>query len=439
MSSRIQEDDVSDKVLLSVLHQSYKMFKLFMGSFGYIVNNGNSGVQSLAARLEHFFSRYLLNLRLHSADLLDVFGGIHFLPLDKTTFLRIQCFINAVEERFPAVKYTAFLYNDLLVWSSLAQVDIRILYSYLTKSLLRESGHLEHDLASALTYSPQPTFQQTIVPVTTPPPLTPSSVTPTIHYPVSGSPSGSSSPRGSSSSSSSASTSTRTYGSFVTGPTGGVKKTEIPKRVPRVFVNTSRNNEECHLVVYRALSATLCLLTDADFVLTNEFYSDLEGYLGQAMATLASDIGDQYTKNALASRSGPGDPYHPQTNWKYIYFNHMNLAQKTSFHGTPGAASNTVGSWGLDWTDGSGKDANTPQLAEILGILSDINSDLGKMEDSDGETIVKTYRDQWVVGKKSDEREVYVVIHQKNANLIEINEQLKTLCNAHFSNIFFLD
>lgn len=39
----------------------------------------------------------------------------------------------------------------------------------------------------------------------------------------------------------------------------------------------------------------------------------------------------------------------------------------------------------------------------------------------DGETIVKTTSDFWVVGKKSDSREFYVVINQKNANLIEIN------------------
>ena len=34
---------------------------------------------------------------------------------------------------------------------------------------------------------------------------------------------------------------------------------------------------------------------------------------------------------------------------------------------------------------------------------------------------VKTCGDSWVVGKKSDQREFYVVINQKTANLIEIN------------------
>ena len=42
----------------------------------------------------------------------------------------------------------------------------------------------------------------------------------------------------------------------------------------------------------------------------------------------------------------------------------------------------------------------------------------------DGETIVKTASDNWVVGKRSDQREFYVVINQKNANLIEINGKI---------------
>lgn len=47
----------------------------------------------------------------------------------------------------------------------------------------------------------------------------------------------------------------------------------------------------------------------------------------------------------------------------------------------------------------------------------------------DGEIIVKTSTDNWVVGKKSDHREFFVVINQKNANLIEINGK-PTSCHS---------
>jgi Intu longin-like domain 3 len=42
-------------------------------------------------------------------------------------------------------------------------------------------------------------------------------------------------------------------------------------------------------------------------------------------------------------------------------------------------------------------------------------------EFDDGELMVKTSTDCWVVGKKCDQREVYIIVNQKNANLIEIN------------------
>lgn len=39
----------------------------------------------------------------------------------------------------------------------------------------------------------------------------------------------------------------------------------------------------------------------------------------------------------------------------------------------------------------------------------------------DGEVFMKTLTDCWVVGRKSDQRELYVVLNQKNANLIDVN------------------
>lgn len=39
----------------------------------------------------------------------------------------------------------------------------------------------------------------------------------------------------------------------------------------------------------------------------------------------------------------------------------------------------------------------------------------------EGETIIKTSSDHWIVGKKSDQREFYVILNQKNATLTQIN------------------
>ncbi|XP_009450766.4 vacuolar fusion protein CCZ1 homolog B isoform X1 [Pan troglodytes] len=300
-----QEEELLDKVYSSVLRQCYSMYKLFNGTFLKAMEDG--GVKLLKERLEKFFHRYLQTLHLQSCDLLDIFGGISFFPLDKMTYLKIQSFINRMEESLNIVKYTAFLYNDQLIWSGLEQDDMRILYKYLTTSLFPR--HIEPE----------------------------------------------------------------------------------------------------------AMSAAVCFMIDASIHPTLDFCRRLDSIVGPQLTVLASDICEQFNINKRMS----GSEKEPQ--FKFIYFNHMNLAEKSTVHmrKTPSVSLTSV----------------HPDLMKILG---DINSDFTRV-DEDEEIIVKAMSDYWVVGKKSDRRELYVILNQKNANLIEVNEEVKKLCATQFNNIFFLD
>lgn len=341
-----QEDDVQDHVYQAVLRQSYNTFRLFNGTFQHIT--AKVDVSGLKIRLEHFFLKFLPALRLSQTDILDVFNGIQFQPLDKNTYLRVQCFINQLEATIPEVLYSILLYNDSLVWSGLEQDDIRVLYSYLTTSLFPACIELE----------------------------CPSR--------------------------------------FLLGPPNMADKSNIG-RIPRVHLSTSNSAdeaEECFLIVYRLFSATICLLVKGNFQLTFNFLKRVDQHLEGQLGVIASDIAENCAKRP---------PSLSEVQFKYVYFNHTNLAQKTSMHG--GCAR---------------RSANIP--ADILRLISDVNLDLNVMCDmDDGELIAKTSTDCWVVGKRCDKREVYVVISHKNANLIEINEEVKKLCAAHFGNIFFLD
>jgi len=77
--------------------------------------------------------------------------------------------------------------------------------------------------------------------------------------------------------------------------------------------------------------------------------------------------------------------------------------------------------------------------------------------------MVRTMNDYWVIGKMSNLREFYVVIHQKNYNFIQIHgkspyfeisdsilvssdpcffflaEEVRKLCDTQFKSIFFND
>lgn len=362
------EEDVQDPVMESILRQAYRMFTLFNGSIYYLLEKVSGNTEALQQRFDHFYSRYLLTLRLNNSDILDVFSGISFLPLDKNTYLQVQCFINVLESTFQAVKYTAFLYNDQLVWSGLEQDDMRIMYKYLTTSLF--PAYLEQELQSS-GQSHMPLTRNTSLPNMG-----------TVHF-----------------------------GKFITGPPNIQDESALGK-IPRLYINTEEANEECLLLVYRALSASVCMLVTSSHGVNFDLCKKLDTFLGQQLSSLASEIGEQYSSRKQQPGAEPA--------FKYIYFNHMNLAQKTTVH--------------VDHKKTSGVFVSQ----DTLKLLCDISSDLQR-NNQDGETFVKTMTDCWVVGKKSDQREMVVVINQKNLNLIEVNDEVKKLCSMNFNSIFFQD
>uniref|UniRef100_A0A2K5YAM1 CCZ1/INTU/HSP4 first Longin domain-containing protein n=1 Tax=Mandrillus leucophaeus TaxID=9568 RepID=A0A2K5YAM1_MANLE len=193
------------------------------------------------------------------------------------------------------------------------------------------------------------------------------------------------------------------YGRFLTGPLN-LNDPDAKCRFPKIFVNTHDAYEELHLIVYK--------VTTFFPPPTLDFCRRLDSVVGPQLTVLASDICEQFNINKRMSGFNPSltvfvtclyrSEKEPQ--FKFIYFNHMNLAEKSTVHmrKTPSVSLTSV----------------HPDLMKILG---DINSDFTRV-DEDEEIIVKAMSDYWVVGKKSDRRELYVILNQKNANLIEVNE-----------------
>ena len=56
------------------------------------------GLSALKERFEFFYTRYLQTLNFGQLDLLDVYQGVLYLPLDKSDFLKVQCFSNLIEK-----------------------------------------------------------------------------------------------------------------------------------------------------------------------------------------------------------------------------------------------------------------------------------------------------------------------------------------------------
>ncbi|CAK9826959.1 Vacuolar fusion protein CCZ1 homolog [Anthophora retusa] len=354
-----QYDEVSSSVCQSILKQAYVMFRLFMGSFDTIIGEPECGsITLLKHKLEHFYSRYLLSLNLNNSDILDIFQGLQFLPLDKITFLKVQCFMNLVEAMFSQVKYTAFLYNDQIVWSGLEPEDMQVVYKYLVSTLL--PAHLEKELHGGS------------MPRNSPSPFT------TSHY-----------------------------GKFVTGPSS-INEPSLIGKSPKVFINYSTKPVSLYLVVYRALSATICLFVDSKTSLLIDFFKSLDSFLGPQLTTLVSSVAEQCAKHVTVTSES----------CKYLYFNKLNLAYKSTIHPDNRRCSNAL---------------TTP---EVLRVITDIYNDTNKLKEA-GEIIVKTMSDYWVVGKLSNLREFFVVIQQRSASIIEIEDEVKKLCEKELKSIFF--
>lgn len=355
---KYHEERVHDIIFNSILLQAYEHFRLLTGTFYYILEN--SSLQGLKQRLNDFFSKYLLTVRLNDCDILDVFNGIHFLPLDKNTFLRIQCFTNNVEATFPSIEYTIFIYNKQLVWSSLERDDNRNLFNYLINCLLPSCDEKSRKSTSSQAGASKVSYT----------------------------------------------------GQFLTGPTDLDVEDSVKIQVPLIHIVNDTEIKPYHLVIYSSMDAIFCMLMNGSYKLELNEFRNIDSYLGTQLTRLASDIQDQNLKR----------PPMIEPQYKFIYFNHMNLAEKTTVHSD------------------SAKNSKNEITPELINIISDMGYDFRHVCPVDeGEIILKTVDDCWVIGKKSDQREFYVLITQKNANLIEVNEEIKRLCYNHFSNIFFLD
>ncbi|XP_034251405.1 vacuolar fusion protein CCZ1 homolog isoform X1 [Thrips palmi] len=355
-----QSDEVQDNIYWAVLKQAYRSFQLFNGSFSNILDSEKDPTK-LRYKLDHFFAKYLIKLKPQHADILDVFHGIQFLPLDKKTFLHVQTLVNLLECSFPKVRHTAFLYNDQLVWSGLEPDDMQAMYRYLITSLL--PAQMETELQGG----PMPRQ--------------------------------------------SAAFSALHFGSrFVSGPSN-LQGDDVGK-IPKVYLKNDDGPVICHLVIYRALNATVCLFIDEAVSLEMDFFQRLDIFLGHRLTSLGSEIAEQFNHSVASAASA-------ESGAKFVYFNQLNRAQKSTIH--------------LD----NRKSGNISVPVDVLRILADVNADFMERKPTTGETIVKTMNDFWVVGKLSNLREFYVVIHHKNANLIEINEEVKKLCDSQFKSIFF--
>uniref|UniRef100_A0A6P7GP16 Vacuolar fusion protein CCZ1 homolog n=1 Tax=Diabrotica virgifera virgifera TaxID=50390 RepID=A0A6P7GP16_DIAVI len=379
------EDDVDDSVYEAILKQSYYVYRLFWNTF-----ESSKDITSLKTSLDVFYRtvstsgvepsdmqiiyQYLIGTLLPANVEAELQGGSiprnapsPFAALRHGRFIigpsnvklaktvgkipKVYLFASGKAEEFHLVVYRALsatvcLFIKDFFRSGVEPSDMQIIYQYLIGTLLPANVEAELQGGSIPRNAPSPFAALR-------------------------------------------------HGRFIIGPSN-VKLAKTVGKIPKVYLFASGKAEEFHLVVYRALSATVCLFIKGDAELTVDLFKELDEFINSKLISIVSDIAEYCSKQVITPSNLP------ETAPRFIYFNKLNLAYKSTVH--------------LD----NKQSGNLSCPKEAMRIAAEMKANIPFLGSS-GETIVKTMNDYWVVMKLSNNREFYIALQQKNASLIDIN------------------
>eukprot|EP00743_Colponemidia_sp_Colp-15_P008369 GILK01009090.1.p1 GENE.GILK01009090.1~~GILK01009090.1.p1 ORF type:complete len:481 (+),score=62.82 GILK01009090.1:158-1444(+) len=359
-TEHIQQEAFDPQSAKAVLRHLHSMLKLHHGSCRSFIEQ--RGLEGFQAMLSDLVPAWVAALDCDYIGLFTDFDGFHFCPVDRATFLTVQYFTSVMENAVPELKSAVLLFNGHVVYSGVEQPDLRALHSYvLSTGRFGETSVLK--LA-------KPPFARPPVP---------------HENEVFGSDYGRCIPLS-------------TAEGFLTGPVRP-DHSHSAIFVPTVFIGADL--QPFKLVIYVQNQVTLLLLIDPEAELSLRWFLELrESSLRHHLASISMSIGEQFAR--IQSQE---DPY------RFIYFNHMNLAVKTSNRLKP----YTLG-------------------PETIRTLNQIHADLAN--DTTHEAVVRTASEGWVVGRKSENREFYVIFDNPNFTLLKVEEEVAKFVQSYFSNIF---
>ncbi|RXG58456.1 Vacuolar fusion protein CCZ1-like protein [Armadillidium vulgare] len=130
-----QSESLQDRVLKAHLINAYKRFKLSYFTFSSLLEKKE--ITEVKNILCSFFEEYLTNNSVFLGNILTLWCGVSFLPLDKQSFLRIHCVLSLLQASFPSIVHTAFMYRNDFAWCGFSLEDFKPLSQYLLFRLSR--------------------------------------------------------------------------------------------------------------------------------------------------------------------------------------------------------------------------------------------------------------------------------------------------------------
>ncbi|EFA75224.1 hypothetical protein PPL_11299 [Heterostelium album PN500] len=336
------ENEIDDIILQTTLQQLYDIWRLFNGPMSEIVKR--TSYDHLKKRLDAFIKPYLEQIAFDQLDLFTSLDGIQFLPVDKNVYLKLLAMINGTEIAFQSA-CPSFRFGALYYKDNL-------LWSSLQQNHIRS---LNHYLIQLVKIGVDRSAVNSIMVINT------------GDHEVVWSTKGQKSKSG-----------------YFTESMSSVKTT-----LPVIHIG----EQLCYMIIYEQRDTVCVFLVneeDLDQLKLEEVRESISSHIDYIYPVLETN----YSKKSFMEEQ-----------YKYIFFNQMNLAIKASL-----------------------KLKGVELTKETLKILNEMHADFENRPDI-SESTVKTQNDRWIVGRKTDSREFYVIFDTKTTSLLEINGNQDTNVN----------
>ncbi|KAF9915331.1 vacuolar fusion protein ccz1 [Lobosporangium transversale] len=466
------EHEIHDAIVSALLRQAYAMYKVANGTMESLVIAHNGNTRPLQRRLEEFFESWVLGWNFEKDMTLErALDGIHYLPLSKTGvgFQNIDQIVRSVRERYKGlITHSMITFEDQLVASDIRDEDLKAVWNH----VLQITGYDSASMSSLLdrreeeearkrkqtsTFRFGKSWSNTSIfgfyrssPSATTPPSTPplrpasrvSSPAPSIRS-VEGItiPGSSNANTLSAPDINTAGSSPRPSGESEALLTAGGKAQVNPlwygqdansEDVEEHLGITFKHKSGLNICFFASLANSASQqLIDNPEQFTRELEEFLSGMIydpplldpngsgssnsSESIITrsLLEEVARQMVKESITART-LGGAFSPGSNngngsgggsgidkeIRFVYFNKMNLAIKVQLGSTTGRGGFTIGS-------------------DMALSLLDIKQDFDRMPGA-SEITTRSPSNHWIVGKRFEDREVYMIVSRKDSTLVEV-------------------
>ncbi|CAG8553954.1 6820_t:CDS:10 [Funneliformis mosseae] len=451
--------NLHDSGVRRMLELGYEMYRIFNGPFEYTVRT--AGIKVLKNKLEEFFANWVFEWDFEKTELTKTVDGILYMPLSNSAYSQIKSFVTKIQSDYEYISDMFMIWQNKLVYRGNGVIpvnNIRGIWRHLV-SYIAERDALDRDIerkrknkegekslsfkgftrsisgSNLFSY-----FSNNTSPRTTPK-VSPSTSPPNPSSPLNSCPHSSSTPPDTSLLSPSTQIFVPGSSNFLLGPTNlhGPDKDIHPVTVYLSNNSSGRikkmdhqcNDEhkyedyyddeidEYYLIAYKQNALTLVFLIslkspECSKVQDMTFYRSFHNYLSSQSEDIINVVNEDYEKSRKLGKPDADKEY------RYLFFNKMTLAVKSSLYPFSSNGILTSSSRGLTIT------------GEMAHALCELHEDLEKYPQLT-EIYTRSSTNFWIVGKRSDGRILYIVVPKKEATLAEVEEDVRRLTALYFS------